>query len=36
MVTTCRRTIDDPVRAGASSGFGEDPGGVGDIGARLA
>jgi hypothetical protein len=36
MVTTGRRTVDDPVRAGTSSGVGEDPGGVGDIRARLA
>jgi hypothetical protein len=36
MVTTGRRTVDDPDRAGTSSGAGEDPGGVGDIAARLA
>jgi hypothetical protein len=36
MVTTGRRAVDDPVRAGTSSGAGEDPEGVGDIGVRLA
>jgi hypothetical protein len=36
MVITGRRTDDDPVRAGTSSGVDGEPGGVGDIAARLA
>jgi hypothetical protein len=36
MVMTVRRRIEDPARVGVSSGVDEDPGGVGDIAARLA
>jgi hypothetical protein len=36
MVMTVRRRAEDPARMGVSSGVDEDPGGFGDIAARLA